>query len=137
MDAESFDLHLCGTCSGADRWCAGEGRDTLAGAILAALATEPWAARVRLRRFACLGGCRSRGRASIAAPGRWGVAFGGLQPAEAAALCAFIALWLERPAGQVPKAERPAPIHDRIIARLPPPDSAEGLILALPPEDAR
>lgn len=126
--AGGFELHLCGTCTGLDRVLAGaaETPPPLAAALMSAVAAAPWGGQVALRRFACLGACRSRGRVSIAQPGRWGVAFGGLAADEVAPLCAFITLWLAHPAGQVPKALRPAPIHDRIIARLPPPGSAEG-----------
>jgi len=86
------------------------------------VARRPFAERTDVLAFECLGACPRRGRASISAPGRWSVAFGGLDDrSDAEPLCDLIAAWLERPHGEVPKAERPRSLRHKVIGRVPPP----------------
>ncbi|MFZ1481576.1 MAG: DUF1636 family protein [Paracoccaceae bacterium] len=101
------EIHVCTLCPQGE---------TLAQAMAPAAAELS----CTLLRFQCLGGCARRTRASIAAPGRWGWMFGGLSPADAAALTDFIRLWLAAPDGLVLKDDHPPQLQDKLLGRMPP-----------------
>lgn len=108
-----FDLHVCTGCKG--------------GAALLAALTAGCAdmTGARCHGFTCLGGCTSRGRVSVAASGRWGWLFGGIDgDADLADLRAFILAWRAAPDGLVAKKDRPEPLRKRILGRMPPMDGA-------------
>ena len=120
----AFELHVCLTCSDPDvarrRQHEGGGAALLAG-IKAELATRPFAAQAVVLAYECLGACTPRGRVSIAAEGRWGVVFGGLdERRDMAALGDFIGQWLAHPWGEIPKPLRPVSLRKKIIGRVPP-----------------
>lgn len=121
----AFEIHICAGCADPDpaRRKAKEGGGVaLVEAIVEEATARGFAPRAEISAFECLGACTRRGRASISAPGKWGIVFGGLDDrTDAKPFCDFIELWLAGPYGQTLRAERPKAIRHKIIGRIPPP----------------
>ncbi|WP_083195274.1 DUF1636 family protein [Pararhodobacter sp. CCB-MM2] len=127
---KTFTLHLCVGCmparSASDDSPAVEGQawhDVLRSAVEDA----PGLSGCRIQSFSCLGGCGSRSRFSVSAPGRWSILFGGIEAGtESQMVVAFLETWLECPDGIVPKFRRPAALTRRLLGRVPPMISGDG-----------
>lgn len=103
-------LHLCSTCQNFD-----------VATISERLARHLPAAAITIETYPCLGGCGVRGRASIAADGKWSWLFNAISTSDALdSLIEFIVLWQESPDGLIEKSKRPRGLHRHFLSRLPP-----------------
>jgi predicted metal-binding protein len=97
------------------------GGKALLAAIVASIRKRPFAEWVEISDFECLGACSRRGRVSISCPGKWAIAFGGLDDrTDTGPLCDFIEAWLRGAYGEVKLQDRPIQIRKKIIGRIPP-----------------
>jgi predicted metal-binding protein len=110
-------IYVCTTCR-----YAGEGdSDPRPGALLAA-ATERAAAGtgVEVRRMKCFANCTRGPSAAMRANGSWTYVFGGLEPANAAALIKGARMLAAAADGILPWRGRPEILKRGLIARVPP-----------------
>jgi predicted metal-binding protein len=115
-------IYVCTTCG-----YTGEGdSESRPGALLAA-ATERAAAgtEVEVRRMKCFANCTRGPSATMRANGSWTYVFGGLEPANAAALVEGARMLAAAPDGILPWRGRPEILKRGLIARVPPIDFKE------------
>jgi predicted metal-binding protein len=117
MTAAAPTIYVCTTCKRAGEPDA----DPRPGALLAA-ATESAAAGtdVSVRRLRCLANCTRGPSAAMRCNGSWTYVFGGLDPADAAALVEGARLLAGAADGILPWRGRPDILKRGLIARVPP-----------------
>jgi predicted metal-binding protein len=117
MTAAAPTIYVCTTCKRAGEPDA----DPRPGALLAA-ATENAAAGtdVSVRRLRCLANCTRGPSAAMRCNGSWTYVFGGLDPADAAALVEGARLLAGAADGILPWRGRPEILKRGLIARVPP-----------------
>ena len=117
-------LHICEGCKDADdeKRKAGTGGGPEILAAVQALATHwPPELGIAIEAYDCIGNCKKRVRASIAAPGKWTWLFADLTKDDLPALEAFVMTWVAANDGMVKAADRPPAIRPKILGRVPPP----------------
>ena len=125
-------LYVCTTCTGvaaegarsaADYDAAGEPRPgmLLYRQVLAQAGALADAPPVEIHPITCLANCANGCSAAIAQPGKWGYLLGRLAPATAADLIAYGTRYGISASGTVMRRNRPASLHDAIMARFPNP----------------
>jgi predicted metal-binding protein len=115
-------IYVCTTCRRA-----GEGDSEPRPGALLATATERAAAgtEVEVRRMKCFANCTRGPSAAMRANGSWTYVFGGLDPADAAALIEGAKLLAGAADGILPWRGRPDILKRGLIARVPPLDFQE------------
>jgi predicted metal-binding protein len=117
MTAAAPTIYVCTTCKRAGE----PDVDPRPGALLA-VATEHAAAgtEVSVRRLRCLANCTRGPSAAMRCNGSWTYVFGGLDPADAAALVEGARLLAGAADGILPWRGRPEILKRGLIARVPP-----------------
>jgi predicted metal-binding protein len=115
-------IYVCTTCG-----YAGEGDSEPRPGELLAAATERAAAgtEVEVRRMKCFANCTRGPSAAMRANGSWTYVFGGLEPANAAALIEGARMLAAADDGILPWRGRPEILKRGLIARVPPIDFKE------------
>lgn len=114
-------LFVCTTCRAGERRAEGE---TPPGARLHAALAELLGTgeTLRLVPVRCLANCERGCSAAISAAGKWTYLLGGLDPAHAADLLAYAALYAASASGTVLPSRRPASLRRAVLARTPAPE---------------
>ncbi|MCY4325725.1 MAG: DUF1636 domain-containing protein [Betaproteobacteria bacterium] len=119
-------LSVCLTCrDGREQGEKGvTGGARLAGTLLPRLTEQQ--PQFCLRGVRCMSQCKRPCVAALCAPGRFSYMFGDLdpnQPAHVTALIDLLPLYMAANEGFLPRQQRPEPLRERIVGRLPPPVS--------------
>ena len=88
---------------------------------------------LELRGVRCMSQCRRPCIVTLSSCERFTYIFGDLNAAESdhiKALCDLLPLYLDAPEGFLRREDRPEPLRERILGRLPPPASASNLIIS-------
>ena len=109
-------LHVCTTCRQGRDLAPG---DTPRGALLhqAIVALAPDADRIRP--VTCLANCARGCAAALVAPGKWSTLLGGLDPAHAPDLIAYLDTYDASPTGAVLPSRRAPSLRAAVIGRIP------------------
>ncbi len=111
-------LHVCTTCRAGLPLAEGQtapGR-IMHDAVAGLLAANP---AVVLREVVCLSSCDAGCAAAISAPGKWTYLLGRLEPALAADLLSYAALYAASKTGTVLPSKRPASLGRMVLGRVP------------------
>ena len=110
-------LWVCTTCG--SRWVNGQKEGISKGEmLLAALQSQTLNPQLQLKPVACMSGCSHACVVALAAPGKMTYVFGDLDPKDVEPILQTAELYLTKPDGILPWAERP--IKKGVIARIPP-----------------
>ncbi|TCH98409.1 DUF1636 domain-containing protein [Roseococcus sp. SYP-B2431] len=109
-------VFVCTTCRHPDDATDAQPR---AGARLAAMLAQPREG-VEVREVECLANCKRGPSVAMARPGGWSYVFGGLSPADAAAVLEGAQLLSGSADGLMPWRGRPEPLKRGLVARIPP-----------------
>ncbi|MFQ3614418.1 MAG: DUF1636 domain-containing protein [Cyanobacteriota bacterium] len=115
--AKPHCLLVCTTCG--SQWVNGKRQGTSQGeTLLNALQSKPRDPRLHLQPVECMSGCSHACVVGLAAPDKTTYVFGDLDPEDTEAILATAQLYLAKPDGILPWAERP--LKRGVIARIPP-----------------
>ncbi|MFS8859154.1 DUF1636 domain-containing protein [Synechococcus sp. H55.11] len=110
-------LWVCTTCG--SRWVNGQKEGISKGEmLLAALQSQRLNPQLQLKPVACMSGCSHACVVALAAPRKMTYVFGDLDPKDVEPILQTAELYLAKPDGILPWAERP--IKKGVIARIPP-----------------
>ncbi|MCJ2543029.1 DUF1636 domain-containing protein [Synechococcus bigranulatus str. 'Rupite'] len=115
--AKPHYLLVCTTCG--SQWVNGTRQGTSQGeTLLNTLQSKPRDPRLYLQPVECMSGCSHACVIGLAAPDKTTYVFGDLDPKDTEAILATAQLYLAKPDGILPWAERP--LKRGVIARIPP-----------------
>jgi len=113
----SHCLWVCVTCG--SRWVNGQKEGTSKGEmLLSALQSQTLNPQLTLKPVACMSACSHACVVALAAPQKMTYVFGDLDPKDVELILQTAELYLTKPDGILPWAERP--LKKGVIARIPP-----------------